>query len=401
MWMLDFFSQIFGQKQTAKQRPTVWAFGISGISAIYDISPSAYFNFYDANPAVSACINALCDDIWSYGFEIRPAEQQDENIEARKIFTSLVAVSSEHTPTSFIRRIVRDYELTGNAYIYTPRDGEKITALQILDPRYIQPIINEYGQLLGYIQNLNGVKFLTKDEIFHLKTDTDTSNEAVGRSRLRSLFGDVETDEQAKKSNLAFFTNNQTPTAIVVLNKNTEAFDDYESMSEYRQTLKNIFEGGKFRGAENRHRLAVADDIDKVIPIQTPVMPSELLGLRRFTIEIICSTLRVPKDILWLTDSSNRSISQEQALNYYSLIEAKENLISEFLSTIITDIFGDWWGFYIIKDNNRTLKARMDIASTGHNNGLITLNEAREILQYERVDNGDIFKNTNNQKNIL
>lgn len=48
------------------------------------------------------------------------------------------------TPRGLIKRIVRDYELTGNAYIYLAKDGTKVEAVQILDPRFVTPIANEF-----------------------------------------------------------------------------------------------------------------------------------------------------------------------------------------------------------------------------------------------------------------
>jgi hypothetical protein len=39
---------------------------------------------------------------------------------------------------------------------------------------------------------------------------------------MQSLFLDLETDVEARESNLAFFKNNQTPASIVIIDKDYE-----------------------------------------------------------------------------------------------------------------------------------------------------------------------------------
>jgi hypothetical protein len=74
---------------------------------------------------------------------------------------------------------VRDFEVTGNAYVYTSKDGNKVTGIQILDPRFMKPIMNQSGVILGYVQNLNGFRYFTRDEIHHLRGDTDLKYECI------------------------------------------------------------------------------------------------------------------------------------------------------------------------------------------------------------------------------
>lgn len=55
-----------------------------------------------------------------------------------------------------------------------------------------------------------------------MRDDTDLKFEAVGRSKMESLFIDLETDKEARDSNLAFFKNNQTPASYVILDNEFE-----------------------------------------------------------------------------------------------------------------------------------------------------------------------------------
>lgn len=73
------------------------------------------------------------------------------------------------------------------------------------------------GEILGYVQNLNGVRYFLPDEVYHLKGDTDIDNETLGRSKMKTLLVELMADEEASQSNLAFFKNNQTPSSIVII----------------------------------------------------------------------------------------------------------------------------------------------------------------------------------------
>jgi phage portal protein BeeE len=101
--------------------------------------------------------------------------------------------------------------------------------------------------VLGYVQNLSGIRYFLPDEVYHLKGDTDIINETVGRSKMKTLLIELMTDEEASKSNLAFFKNNQTPSSIVLID------NEYDFGTEVEKTkalgeLKAMFNSGKYNG---------------------------------------------------------------------------------------------------------------------------------------------------------
>jgi hypothetical protein len=71
-----------------------------------------------------------------------------------------------------------------------------------------------------------------------LKGDQDTTNEAIGRSKMQSLFLDLESDKEAKESNWAFFANNQTPSSLVVLDQEFREPDEATL-----KKIKDLFQG--------------------------------------------------------------------------------------------------------------------------------------------------------------
>lgn len=113
------------------------------------------------------------------------------------------------------------------------------------------------GEVIGYVQNLGGIRVFTRDEVFHLRDDTDLKLECLGRSKMEALFVDLETDREARDSNLAFFKNNQTPAAIIVVEDDFELGETEEEELKNRREMKEILESGKFLGGKNHHRASV------------------------------------------------------------------------------------------------------------------------------------------------
>jgi hypothetical protein len=58
--------------------------------------------------------------------------------------------------------------------------------------------------------------------MLHFYEDIDLNDEKKGESKMQSLFLDLETDIEARESNLAFFKNNQTPSSLVIIDKDYE-----------------------------------------------------------------------------------------------------------------------------------------------------------------------------------
>lgn len=74
---------------------------------------------------------------------------------------------------------------------------------------------------------------------------------------MTSLFIDLETDTEARDSNLAFFKNNQTPASYVLIDDDFAFPDNKEDEAKLRKEMKEIFESGKYTGGKNRHRASI------------------------------------------------------------------------------------------------------------------------------------------------
>lgn len=370
-----------------KEPPKVkWVTVGFGLSINYDTTFDVFYKTYKYNPFIRAAIGRRKKDAYRFGVEIKKWETvQDINL-----FADLLKESVWYTPKKFLERIIRDYEVTGNAYVYVWRDKTNwsIIWIQALDPRYVKPISNDRWQVLWYVQNLAGTRFLLKDEVFHLKDDPDLENETIWASKMESLFIDLETDREAKESNLAFFKNNQTPASLILIDPEYELED--EAWLEVK--LKEIFESGKFQGGSNRHRSAFIQWVKEIVKVQDKINDAEFLEQRKFSLALVCSVYGVNADLLGITENSNRSTGDVQTELYYDSIEEEEDMFDEFFTKILQAVYADWsLTFNAVKDSLRTLQKKASIATEIYQGGLVSLDEGREIIGYQPAEASAVF----------
>jgi phage portal protein BeeE len=278
-------------------------------------------------------------------------------------------------------------------------DGNTIVAIQALDPRYTKPIVNENGTVLGYLQNLNGIRTFTKDEVYHIRDGNDPDNEAIGYSKMNSLFLDLETDKEARESNLAFFKNNQTPASIVLLDpeySNTD--EDGNEDVAFRNKLKEIFTSGANTGGKNAHRSMFLEGVKEIVKIQDKINDMEFIEQRKFTRELVNSAYGMNADVQGVTENSNKSTGVTQSTEYHKAIEQKNIFWGKVLTKVLARI-NPSYNFVILQDDLTLLAIKSTIAGDLYEKGLLTRNEARDIIQYEEVDEGDTFRvegSTNN-----
>lgn len=388
MWLFDIFN-----KTTKDNTPSVKVESVGWFVLNYDYSFEVYYKYYNLNPFVYSCINKRSNDIWSHWFELL-IWKTNKNDDLEKFLKN----STTPTPKEFFKRIFRDYDITWNTYVFIVRDiNNNPVWLQVLDPRYITPVTDKYWIVIWYLQNLNWIKAFTKDEVFHLKNDNDIDNEIVWKSKMTSLLTDIESDQEARDSNLAFFKNNQTPSSIVIIDNDYKM--DSWNLTQVLWKLKEMFEWWKYQGWKNKHRTLITQWIKEVIKVQDKINDMEFLQLRKFSLEVTCAVYEVPKSLLWYTDWVSYTNWNNQYDIYRDTIEASEDKLWAFLDKILK-LFDTRYEFYFIKDNLRKLAIKAEIAWKMYKtDNLISLDEAREIIQYEKAKEWDRFFNDSTSQN--
>jgi len=367
-----------------------WVFNIS-----YQVSDNVLYEFYKINPFVNAVINKISSDIGANGIEINKIKDKAITQQDISLLEKYIKAYDENlTLKQFLETIVRDVEVLANAYIYLEKDENKnIIAIRRLDPRYIIKVSNEQGETIWYVQNLLGVKAFLYDEIYHIRDNIGVDDETKGTSKLISLFIDLETDKEARESNLAFFRNNQTPSSMVILD------DEYDTTdTDTLDTIKDLFANWDHKGGKNHYRSAVLQWVKEIVKVQDKIDEVGFLGGRHFTLQVVCAVYGTTPDVLWFTETSNRAVSTNQSQNHFTTISYKEARYSGVLTNLMKILYPkESYQVVILQDNNRILKDKSDIAVKLYDKWIVDLNEARAIIQYQPVEDDKLNKNKKSQ----
>lgn len=389
MNILDFFQ--FWRAKWEQAKPQFFATSLAWMVNInYNIDFKDLYNYYAHSPYLTAVINRITKDVGSQWLELRKEFNNwddEETIDPTPII-DLLSYKNPTQPTSlkkFLEQLVKDIEICWNSYVYVERvdrmENWKITWIERVDPRYMSPIVNEVWKVLWYYQNLNWIRVFFDWEVYHLKAWQDRLDQTIWESKMKSLFTDLEMDQQARESNLAFFLNNQTPSSLIIMDE--DWLVSQENRADVEAAIKDIFCSWSFKGWKNHHKSAMVQWVKEVIKVQDKMSDMEFYNLRHLTMKLVCAVYWVPQDLIWFTETSNRSTWNVQSDVYLDFILAKEQVYQEFLTNICKQALWEEFKIVILQDNIRLLKKRAETAVNLYKSWLITLNEAREVLQYE------------------
>lgn len=335
---------------------------------------------------VFGCVRELSENcgVAGYYWENVANPDADANPESVKRAEAILNVRGR-TFRQFKRRMIQDAEITGNAFMHVEKaalDGKPLT-LSFVDPRTMHVVTDSYGTIVRWIQRYKGstVEF-QPDEILHFKLTDDPNSPVFGLSALETMFWDVKTDLAAQISNFAFFENDAIPAAQYILEEDLDDEEVDKAISKLQEQL---------RGAANRHQGAVMKGIKEVKMLGISQKDMEFHVLRRFTTEKVCAAYGVPKSILNYTDEVNYANGQEQTKKFWEgTIEPLQEAVQEFLNTQVLPAFGITdikLCFETRKFDDREMREQS--VRSNVQLGIMTINEAREEMDMEPLDETD------------
>ncbi|CAM3291719.1 phage portal protein [Vagococcus fessus] len=271
--------------------------------------------------------------------------------------------------------------LNGNSYSRILKDSRgKVWGLEYFPPSEVLVEQDTETKELRYTFASDGKNIICEpEEVFHLKMFT--SDTVFGRSPLLSLKEDIELQESGRNTLSKFF---KTGTSSGIL-KMAQAKLSPEARKKVKKEFEEVQNGGG-------HSAIVLDStMDyKQLEIDTNIL--QLINSNNYSTSQIAKCLRIPAYKL-AVNSPNQSVEQlnrdyvNNDLTYYMdafIEEANLKLMSDkerrrsvfdFDTSRLTDVDQE------TKIANITKKVK---------DGLITVNEGRQELGYERLD-GEIY----------
>ena len=276
-------------------------------------------------------------------------------------------------------------KLKGEGYFVIERD-------ELGRPAELWPVPTHWVQMTPYqgfpfytVRLTNGqLMEVPVDDMFVMKDldPYDPFKRGLGQSE--ALADEIETDEYAAKFQKRFFFNDATPNIIIGMPKSTEE-QRKRFLAEWMQRFKGVFQS---------HGVATVNGDITVNKIGESMKDMDMVNGRTFLRNAALEHYGVPREIMGITESSNRATSEAAQFIYAQnvlmpILRRREEAINHQL----IPWFGDdlIWHFNDIVPRNQEFDKAVGI--DGWNSGLLTRDEAREKLGMPPSKvGGDVYK---------
>lgn len=276
-------------------------------------------------------------------------------------------------------------KLKGEGYFIMERD-------EFERPAELWPVPTHWVQMTPYqgfpyytVRLTNGqLMEVPVDDMFVMKDldPYDPFKRGLGQSE--ALADEIETDEYAAKFQKRFFFNDATPNIIIGMPKSTEE-QRKRFLAEWMQRFKGVFQS---------HGVATVNGDVTVNKIGESMKDMDMVNGRTFLRNAALEHYGVPREIMGITESSNRATSEAAQFIYAQnvlmpILRRREEAINHQL----IPWFGDdlVWHFDDIVPRNQEFDKAVGL--DGWNAGLLTKDEAREKLGMPPCKvGGDVYK---------
>lgn len=344
---------------------------------------------YSRNSIVNSCIRELSTGAATARYFVEQ-NTADGMIEATGTpLSQLIMYPNENQDFyHWIERLVTYLYVSGNVYVLKERSrGNKITGLYLLRPDRISIMPSGEG-VKGYSYEIDGREyFLEPDDVGHMSFP-NPSGDLYGLSPLHVLAKTINLDLAMTDFAKVFFQNAGVPSGLLKVKRRLTS---QEEATRIRSRWRSSF-GGK----NNFHSVAVLDDDAEYQQMASAPAEMALTDLHNHTESRICSVLGVPPILI----SANVGLQRSTFSNYK---EARLSFHSETLEPLINKIIrflnycvGYEMGETIAVDFAE-MRAFMDDKETDNKRatdlfgaGIITLNEARQLVGQEALAEGDV-----------
>lgn len=279
--------------------------------------------------------------------------------------------------------------LKGEAYCIIERYPNGMPAeLWPVPPQWVQTIPYQ-GFPFYTIRSTDGtIMNVSVDDMFAQKDLNPVDPYRRGLGQAESVADEVEIDEYAAKFQKNFFYNGATPDTVVIL-----PGADVNQVKRFRETWLD-----KFAGVFRSHGVEILgapkdSNTPTVNKLSDNMKDLDMVNGRTFTRDAIMEHFGVPREIMGITQNSNRATADAAQYIYaQNVLRPRLMQRQDAINLQLLPAYGDnlYWEYNdVIPHDVEHDKA---IAMEGWLNGLLTKNESRELIGMEMIDKGNIYK---------
>lgn len=224
------------------------------------------------------------------------------------------------------------------------------------------------------------------DDMFVMKELNPLDPFLRGLGQAEAIADEVEIDEYAAQFQKRFFYNDATPNLIVSMPGSSD-----EQRKRFRAEWLE-----RFKGVFKSHGIATTDGEITIQKVAESMKDMDMVNGRTFIRDACLEHFGVPREIMGITESSNRATSEAAQYIYaQNVLMPRLRRREDAINQQLLPLFGDrliWRYDDIVPRNQEFDKMK---AIDGWNAGLITKDEARELLDMPAAQTGgDVYKTT-------
>ena len=319
-------------------------------------------------------------------YRIINAQGDTEEILTDPFLDVLERPNYRQTQKEFWKLAVSYYLLAGETFWYLGRDipGGDIKEMVNLRPDNVR-IIMSYDNITilydEFIQTNGQIIRMAIEDVLHIK-NIDPINPLRGVGVVRPATQRIITEKVASKHQANTFRNQGRPDIAIF----TSADLSDEDADDARRKWSKIY--GKDNGSQAGF---FGDNVKSMQVLNTNPKEMDFINSQNFLRDDILSALHVPKAMV-TSDDVNLANSRTARINYIK--EACLPILDTFIDIINNKLLNtageDKFLIYdnpVIEDRDMILKE----AQVMKDSGIITQNEARDLMGYPAVDGGDEF----------
>tara|TARA_Y100000114_G_scaffold24822_1_gene20570 strand:+ start:18984 stop:21074 length:2091 start_codon:yes stop_codon:yes gene_type:complete len=398
MALIDNIRNIFRPQQKSMQSNMVGYFGVgSGDAKNYkyqDLAKEGYMK----NAIVFRCVNEISKGAGAVNFMVKSGDQV---IEQHPLIDLLNRPNPQQSYSEFFNSLFGFLLLSGNAYVL--KVGSDVGApreLHLLRPDRIQikgggkPIPQRYEYIVnGRVQDVFDVDQDTGfSDIKHIKL-WNPLDDYYGCSPLQAAAVEVDQHNLSSKHNINLLNNGARPSGAVIFKpKDDQGFTVNLTESQRQQLLTDL--NNRFVGTGNAGRpMLLEGDFDwKEMGLSPKDM--DFINLKHMSATDIALCFGVPSQLVGVPDNQTYSnVAEARLALYEETIIPHLKLIQSDLNEWLVPMFSDALDFQYDIDAIPALAERKrktyENITSAVNAGIMTRNEAREIIGLSPVNGGD------------
>lgn len=350
-----------------------------------------WFRMFGQNPRM-AVVDRIASDLSTCAgklFRVDPRTGEEAEILEHPFLDFMAHPNPlyEMTPAACWRLLQIYLELKGEGYFLYEFDAlGRPVELWPLPSNWVQetPYI---GHPFYEIRTTGGlVRQIPVDDVFCMKDLNPLDPYRRGLGIAEALADEIEIDEYAAKFQKRFFFNDATPTTIITMPGSKP-----EQRRRFREEWRE-----QFQGPHNSHGVATVDGEITVNKLAENMRDMDMVQGREFIRNAVLEHFGVPREIMGITESSNRATSEAAQYIYaQNVIMPRLRKRQDAINLQILPFFGEGlvWRFDDVVPRSQEFDKAKGI--DGWNAGLLTKDEARELLGMEPcAEGGDIYKVT-------